>query len=63
MSCVVYPWYSGGCGREGVVFRCKVETVAPPSDRQVLLDPRHGHYGMFGWNVVKETDRQVAYSN
>eukprot|EP00731_Ephydatia_muelleri_P036140 Em0205g3a len=57
LPCVVFPWFEER--EDKAPFRIKMETVVDRSDRQVVLEPKDGSYGLFGWNTVPAGAKEV----
>ncbi|KAL5479694.1 hypothetical protein EMCRGX_G023254 [Ephydatia muelleri] len=58
LPCVVFPWFEER--EDKAPFRIKMETVVDRSDRQVVLEPKDGSYGLFGWNTVPAGAKEIV---
>ena len=52
---MVFPWYQG---KE--LARVKLVTLSPEEERRSSLEPSEGQWGLFGWNTVQSTDKEVS---
>lgn len=67
VPCIALPWFDanggskgGGSGERGRVIRVKLETLTTTDQRQTALEPREGPYGLYGWNTVPQTAKELV---
>ncbi|XP_065910800.1 twinkle mtDNA helicase-like [Dysidea avara] len=54
-QCLAYPFYN-----DKNIARVKVESTIEQANRKTYFEPRHGLHGLFGWNLIKESDKEVV---